>query len=96
MCACAPSAPPTFGFEPKPHEEIGAPLGLSLADGARVSGARFVVLKGMMAALERAPRRLCWMCTPKNLATPRCRHPVGDVRFPLSLGPVAQVCSGQL
>ena len=54
VCVRTEGTPPAFDFEPKPHEEIGAPLGLSLADGARVSGARFVVLKGMMAALERA------------------------------------------
>lgn len=45
---------PTFSFEPRAHEDIGAPFGLSMAQGAALSGARFVVLKGQMAKLERA------------------------------------------
>ena len=44
-----------FDFEPKPHWEIGAALGiLDFERAARMSGARFVVLKGQLARLERA------------------------------------------
>jgi seryl-tRNA synthetase len=46
---------PNFSFTPKQHFEIGEGLGLmSFEDAAKLSGARFVVLKGMMARLERA------------------------------------------
>jgi seryl-tRNA synthetase len=47
--------PPRFGFEPLPHEAIGEKLGLmDFAAAAKLSGARFVVLKGALARLERA------------------------------------------
>ena len=46
---------PNFAFTPKQHFEIGEALGLmSFEDAAKLSGARFVVLKGMLARLERA------------------------------------------
>ena len=48
-------APPSFNFAPLPHDAIGERLGLmdfSLA--AKLSGSRFVVLKGALARLERA------------------------------------------
>jgi seryl-tRNA synthetase len=48
-------APPTFEFKPKQHFEIGEALGLmDFATAAKISGARFVVLKGALARLERA------------------------------------------
>jgi seryl-tRNA synthetase len=47
--------PPTFSFEPKEHFELGEGLTLmSFEDAARLSGSRFVVLKGALARLERA------------------------------------------
>jgi seryl-tRNA synthetase len=48
------SEPRTFGFPPKPHEEVGAPLGLDTERAARLAKARFAVLWGGMARLERA------------------------------------------
>jgi len=48
------SEPRTFGFPPKPHEEVGAALGLDLERAARMAKARFAVLWGGMARLERA------------------------------------------
>lgn len=46
---------PQFGFEPKPHWEIGTNLGiLDLERAAKLSGARFSVLWGAGARLERA------------------------------------------
>jgi len=46
---------PIFSFTPKRHFEIGEGLNLMNFDLARkLSGSRFVVLKGMMAKLERA------------------------------------------
>jgi len=46
---------PKFEFMPKHHFELGENLGLMDFEGAaRLSGARFVVLKGALARLERA------------------------------------------
>jgi len=39
---------------PKDHVDLGAPLGMDFEAAAKMSGARFVVLKGQMARLERA------------------------------------------
>jgi seryl-tRNA synthetase len=47
--------PPELGFAAKQHFELGEALGLMDFDqAARMSGARFVVLKGALARLERA------------------------------------------
>jgi seryl-tRNA synthetase len=47
--------PPKFSFKPKAHWEIGEGLGiLDFERAAKISGARFVVSKGLGAALERA------------------------------------------
>ncbi|CAA6603398.1 seryl-tRNA synthetase, also charges selenocysteinyl-tRNA with serine [Rhodospirillaceae bacterium LM-1] len=47
--------PPSFDFKPKAHDELGVGLGLMDFDAAaKLSGARFVVLKGALARLERA------------------------------------------
>ena len=46
---------PTFSFIPRDHVEIGEGLGqMDFALGAKVSGARFVVLRHQLARLERA------------------------------------------
>jgi len=47
-------APRNFAFEPKDHVAIGEPLGMDFAAAAKLSGARFVVLKSQLARLERA------------------------------------------
>ena len=48
-------APGKFDFVPKQHFEIGEALGLMDFEAAqKISGARFVVLKGALARLERA------------------------------------------
>ncbi len=47
--------PGTFEFAPKQHFEIGEALGMMDFEAAqKISGARFVVLKGALARLERA------------------------------------------
>jgi seryl-tRNA synthetase len=43
-----------FAFDPRPHDEVGAGLGMDFAAAAKLSGARFVVLRRQLAALERA------------------------------------------
>lgn len=46
---------PSFSFAPKQHFDIGEDLGLmNFEEGAKLSGSRFVVLKGQLARLERA------------------------------------------
>jgi len=47
--------PPSFSFMPKQHFELGEALGLmDFEQAAYISGARFVILKGPLARLERA------------------------------------------
>jgi seryl-tRNA synthetase len=46
--------PRAFGFAPKEHEDLGAPLGMDFARAAKLSGARFVTLFDQLARLERA------------------------------------------
>ena len=47
--------PPHFDFAPLPHEAIGERLGLmDFARAGKLSGSRFVVLRGALARLERA------------------------------------------
>src|SRR5260370_38044464 len=48
-------APATLGFPAKEHFELGEALGMmDFARAGKLSGARFVVLKGQLARLERA------------------------------------------
>ena len=48
------SEPRALGFPAKPHEEVGAALGLDLERAGKIAKARFAVLWGGMARLERA------------------------------------------
>ncbi len=51
--------PPTFDFEPQAHWDLGEALGiLDFEQAARMSGARFAVLRGQGARLERALAQL--------------------------------------
>jgi seryl-tRNA synthetase len=45
---------PAFGFAPREHFDIGAPLGLDFEAAAAISGARFAALRGPVARLHRA------------------------------------------
>jgi len=45
---------PIFDFEIKDHVDLGGPLGLDFEAAAKISGSRFVVLKGAIARLHRA------------------------------------------
>lgn len=49
--------PRSLPFAPRPHDELGPPLGMDFARAAKLSGARFVALWGQLAALERALAR---------------------------------------
>ncbi len=46
--------PRVFDFEIKDHADVGAPLGLDFDTGAKLSGARFTVMRGQIAKLHRA------------------------------------------
>ncbi len=45
---------PNFSFPVKDHVDLGAGLGLDFESAAKISGSRFVVLKGQLARLHRA------------------------------------------
>jgi seryl-tRNA synthetase len=45
---------PTFDFEVKDHIDVGTPLGLDFDAGAKLSGARFTLMRGQIAKLHRA------------------------------------------
>ncbi len=46
--------PRTFDFEVKDHVDVGAPLGMDFDTAAKLSGSRFVFLRGQVARLHRA------------------------------------------
>ncbi|MEX3613069.1 MAG: serine--tRNA ligase [Burkholderia gladioli] len=46
--------PRSFGFEVRDHVDVGTPLGLDFETGAKLSGARFTMLRGPIARLHRA------------------------------------------
>ena len=46
--------PPTFDFTPVEHFDLAAAKGLDFETGGKLSGSRFVVLRGAMARLHRA------------------------------------------
>ncbi|MFS0737001.1 serine--tRNA ligase [Sphingomonas sp. 1P06PA] len=47
-------SPRDFTFDPRDHADFGPALGLDFEGGARISGARFTVLRGRIARLNRA------------------------------------------
>jgi len=51
-------APKPFDFAVKDHVDVGTPLGLDFETGAKLSGARFTVMKGGIARLHRALAQL--------------------------------------
>jgi len=46
--------PRHFDFPPRDHVDLGAPLGLDFGSAAKISGARFALLRGDIARLHRA------------------------------------------
>lgn len=46
--------PTAFGFEPREHDAIGPAIGLDFETGAKLSGARFTLVRGAAAKLHRA------------------------------------------
>ena len=47
-------SPRTFDFEIKDHTDVGTPLGLDFDTGAKLSGARFTLMRGQIAKMHRA------------------------------------------
>ncbi|MGA0797281.1 MAG: serine--tRNA ligase, partial [Quisquiliibacterium sp.] len=50
--------PTQFAWTPLDHVDVGGPLGLDFETGAKLSGARFSVMKGQVARLHRALAQL--------------------------------------
>jgi len=51
---CKEGMPREFGFTVKDHVDVGMPLGLDFETAAKLSGARFVLMRGQIARLHRA------------------------------------------
>ncbi|MCL2527313.1 MAG: serine--tRNA ligase [Defluviitaleaceae bacterium] len=81
--------PTTFTFEPKPHWEVGEALGiLDAAAAAKVTGARFVMMRGLGARLERA--LICFMMDR------HASHGYTELSTPLIVHRRSAVGTGQL
>ena len=52
------AGPRVFDFKVRDHVDVGTPLGLDFETGAKLSGARFVVMRGGVARLHRAIAQL--------------------------------------
>ncbi|MGJ4996093.1 serine--tRNA ligase [Bradyrhizobium sp. HKCCYLS3077] len=79
-----------YPFAPKPHDEIGAGLGtMDFESAAKLSGARFVVLKKGLARLERALGQFM-------LDLHTTEHGYTEINPPLMVNPAAMFGTGQL
>ena len=79
-----------FGFRPREHFEIGEALGLMSFEGAaRIAGARFVVLGGALARLERALGQFM-------LDLHTAEHGYTETAVPLLVNEAAMFGTGQL
>jgi seryl-tRNA synthetase len=81
---------PAFTFAPKQHFELGEALGLmDFATAAKLAGARFTVLKGALARLERALGQ--WM-----IALHADQHGYTEASVPLLVNDATMHGTGQL
>ncbi|CAH0158656.1 serine--tRNA ligase [Roseomonas sp. CECT 9278] len=81
---------PDFAFTPKQHFELGEALGLmDFATAAKIAGARFTVLKGPLARMERALGQ--WM-----LALHTDEHGYTEASVPLLVNDASMYGTGQL
>ena len=81
---------PSFGFEPKPHWELGERLGLiDFERGAKIAGSRFQALVGSGAALSRA-------LTALMLDMHISEHGYTEIAPPYLVKPEAMFGTGQL
>ncbi len=81
--------PPELAFAARDHVELGAALGMDFPAAARLSGARFVVLKGAVARLHRALAQFM-------LDTHTDRHGYQECYTPYLVGRAALRGTGQL
>jgi seryl-tRNA synthetase len=82
--------PRHFAFQPRDHVEIGERLGgLDFAAAARISGARFVVMRGAVARLHRALAQFMLDLHTRE-------HGYTEVHVPYLVRPEALVGTGQL
>ncbi len=82
--------PRVFDFEPRDHVDLGTALGiLDLERAAKMSGARFAILKGLGARLERALINFCLEVQTK-------RHGYEEVLPPLIVTANTLFGTGQL
>jgi seryl-tRNA synthetase len=79
-----------YAFTPKPHDDLGGALGyMDFEAAAKMSGARFVVLKKGLARLERAIGQFM-------LDLHTNEHGYAEVNPPLMVNPAAMFGTGQL
>jgi seryl-tRNA synthetase len=79
-----------YAFVPKPHDDLGGALGfMDFETAAKLSGARFVVLKKGLARLERAIGQFM-------LDLHTNEHGYTEVNPPLMVNPAAMYGTGQL
>lgn len=80
---------PKFDFRIKDHVELGEKLGISFERGAKLSGARFCVLSGQMARLQRGLANFM-------LDTHTKKHGYLETSTPLIVNPEILFGTGQL
>lgn len=80
---------PEFSFQPKDHIALGEPLGMDFQAGVKLSGARFVTMRGQMARLERA---LAHFMLDLHIT----EHGYEEVRPPILVRSEAMYGTGQL
>ena len=81
--------PRVFEFEVKDHVDVGTPLGLDFDTGAKLSGARFTVLRGGIARLHRALAQFM-------LDTHTLEHGYNEVYVPYIVNAASMRGTGQL
>ena len=80
---------PAFSFKPKEHFELAAAQGLDFATAGKISGSRFVMLRGAMSRLNRALAQFM-------LDFHTERHGLQEVNSPVLVREEAMVGTGQL
>ena len=80
---------PIFDFEINDHVDLGGPLGLDFEAAAKISGSRFVVLKGSIARLHRALAQFM-------LDTHTTQHGYQEVYTPYMVNAASMRGTGQL
>jgi seryl-tRNA synthetase len=81
--------PRVFDFEPGDHVAVGQALGLDFETAAKLSGARFVVMRGPVARLHRALSQLM-------LELHTTRHGYEECATPYLVNPASMRGTGQL